>query len=418
MVQILEENRKPSTSEKFGQAFAGLGQLGSAYLSQLGQQRSQQQQMQQQNQTIEKLTGMDPSGLSEKQREIVLGELLKQQGKNQRLGQTQGFLDKVFGGSQQKSNQMNQMAEMDQQQLGMSQGFDPSQLSDADIAQAAAMDPNLGRILQQQKDVSLREKRAQEKNQRSEFESERAFHTGFSKETEKEANELRRSLPKKEMALDFARNAVETGDMSYFSLDKLADVTGQDIFRTAKGAQLITAGKENLLSNMGRVSARAQNQWFEQRLNSMFPKVGQSREANLTVQEMLEGEAELDKAYLNSFDKIAAEDEDKYGFVRKDISKRVHQSLKPLEKEILQRTSYRMKEIEEQEKGLSSLKKQAGKNVSKGTPLTLAMAKIYKDKFGDNALQVAEKNGYHIPSIEEFKMFQARPQEHREQILQ
>lgn len=260
----------------------------------------------------------------------------------------------------------------------------------------------------------LEKRKEEEKTKRKSFESERAYHSGYTKETEKKVNELRNSIPKKEMALNFSRNAIETGNLGYFSPDKLADATGMDLFRTAKGAQLITAGKENLLSNMSRVSARAQNIWFEQRLNSMFPKIGQSEEANLITQEMLEGEVALDKAYVNEYERLSDEDENKYGFVKKDIDKRVANNLKTLEKEILGRTSYRMKEIEEQEKGISKLKKDVGKNVIKGTPLTLAMAKLYKEKFGENALKVAEKNGYYIPTIEEFQTFQERPQEFRE----
>jgi len=282
----------------------------------------------------------------------------------------------------------------------------PSQYSREMISQLAIEEPQIAKVLQHQEDVSLRERREEETRKRKEFESERSFHTGYSKDQEKEAEIFRSSIPKKEMALKFARDAIEGGQLNYFSLDKLADVTGVDLFRTAKGAQLITASKENLLGNMSRVSARAQNIWFEQRLNSMFPKVGQSEEANLTVQEMLEGEVALDKAYLNEFDRIVEEDEKKYGFTKKDASKRARQNIKSLEKEIMDRTSFRMKEIEEKERGLGKMKEQVGKNVPNGTPMTLAMAKLYKDKFGDNALDIARKNGYRIPTKEEFQIYQ------------
>ena len=167
---------------------------------------------------------------------------------------------------------------------------------------------------------------------------------------------------------------------------------------------------------MSRVSARGQNIWFEQRLNSMFPKIGQSKEANLTVQEMLEGEAAIEKSYISEYDRLAEEDMKEYGYERKDINKRAQNAVKFKEKEIMRRTSYRMKEVEEVEKGLSTLKNQVGKNVPKGTPLTLAMAKLYKDKFGDKALEVEKKNGYYIPTLEEFKMYQSTPQEFRENL--
>ena len=38
---------------------------------------------------------------------------------------------------------------------------------------------------------------------------------------------------------------------------------------------------------------------------------------------------------------------------------------------------------------------------------------VYKKKFGENALNVAEKNGYHVPTYEEYKLFQLTPLEYR-----
>ena len=221
-------------------------------------------------------------------------------------------------------------------------------LIDENKIQAMAMiNPAVADKMQKHNDQIREQKRHEENILNKKFESERKYHTEFSKDLEKAATVLRDSIPKKENALNSARNAIETGNLEYFSRDKLADVTGIDLFRTAKGAQLVTAGKENLLSNMGRVSARAQNIWFEQRLNSMFPKIGQSNEANLTIQEMLEGEVALDHAYLNEFDRLSNEDEKNFGYVKKDVDKRARQAIKPLENHIMNRTAHRMKEIEE-----------------------------------------------------------------------
>lgn len=419
MVLFLKENKRPSTGELLAR---GLSQGVDAGLGAYTEMAQKQQQMAQENKAVQQLTGMDLSGITDPdQRKAVITELVKQQGKQQRLGQTQDFLSKIFGGNvprgtDQDFSQGFEGAGMESGQQ-LSQQFDPSQLSDADIAQASALDPNLGRILQQQKDVGLRERREKEKRETEKFLEERKYHTGYSKSLEEATEKLRDSLPRKEMALDFARNSIESGDIGSFSLANLAERLSIPELQTAKGAQLITAGKENLLSNMARVSARAQNIWFEKRLSSMFPQIGQNREANLTMQEMLEAEADMDKAYLSAFDRIKKQDEDQYGFVKKDIGERVRNDVRSAEKEIMRRASYRMKEIEEQEKSPSTLKKDVGKNVIKGTPLTLQMAKLYKDKFGNDALKVAEKNGYYIPTIEEFKIFQQRPGEFREGLM-
>jgi hypothetical protein len=126
------------------------------------------------------------------------------------------------------------------------------------------------------------------KRKQQSFEGEREYHTKFSKAVEDNVAKLRESVPKKENALSYARNAIEAGNPDFFSKDKLADATGLDIFRTSKGAQLITAGKENLLSNMSRTSARAQNMWFEQRLNSMFAKIEWIRSLIKWIRDLIE----------------------------------------------------------------------------------------------------------------------------------
>lgn len=335
------------------------------------------------------------------------------------LQQQQGLFQGLYQGQDQGNASQDQMEGDESVSMPQQGGFDISKTPDNKLRQVAAFkgQPGEAGTIGNMAQAELDKREKTEKEKLKKFESERSFHTGYSKDAVKRADLLRESLPKKEMALNLARNAVETGDVSFFSPDKLADVTGVDLFRTAKGAQLITAGKENLLSNMSRVSARAQNIWFEQRLNSMFPKIGQDQEANLTTQEMLEAEEAMDKAYLDEFDRLQVEDDKNYGYERKDIEKRARQAIKPLENHIMQRASYRMKEIEENEKGLTSLKTDVGKNVVKGTPLTLAMARLYVDKYGkENALKVAEKNGYYIPTPDEFSSYQKVPQEFREEF--
>lgn len=324
-------------------------------------------------------------------------------------------LGDLFGGNQPDMNDQfepsNEMPDevsptgvTDMGKVGLGSRGSNREIPETKILQAEALGQHgIAQQMRAHNDRIIDEK----KTNRAIFNEDRKYHTKFSELAEKEAEDLRQSIPKKEMALQFARDAVQSGNLGYFSADKLADATGIDLFRTSKGAQLTTAAKENLLSNMSRVGAKAQNIWFEQRLNSMFAKIGQSEEANLTVQEMLEGEVALDKAYLEEFDKISQRDMQDYGYVRKDASKRAHDAVRPIEKDIMRRTSFRMKEIEEKEKGLKSLEKDVNlKSVPKGTPLTMQMLGLYIEKFGkDNAIKVAEKKGYYVPSYEEWQRF-------------
>lgn len=413
MIQIIGQGRvaPKSKSQQFGEAFSRLAQGTTQHL--FGEQEKSKA-----NAALKKYTGMDLAGLPpEMQNEIV-----KQYAK---YGAKQQMIDKLGLGGESRD-----FAGFSDQNTPGSQTSTPNERGSENVVglgslypqekiyQAALVDPQIANQMQKHNDTILTEGRHREKQQlladqhrAQEFDRERSYHTQFSKEAEKEVEGLRSSLPKKQMALQFARDAIESGELDYFSKDKLADATGIDLFRTSKGAQLVTAGKENLLSNMSRVSGKAQNMWFEQRLNSMFPKIGQSKEANLTTMEMLEGEEALDQAYLNAFDRLSEQDMKEHGYVKKDISKRARDQIKPIEKEIFQRTTYRMKEIEEQEQGIQELKKKVGKNVPKGTPFTLAMAKLYTEKFGDKAIDVARKNGYSVPTLEEFKRYRTTHQE-------
>lgn len=265
--------------------------------------------------------------------------------------------------------------------------------------------PNLAKLAQQQ-----------QINQQRQFESERTFQQKEGAKGKERIDSLRESIPRKRMALDTARLAVESGNVGAFSKANLAQIFNRPELQTAEGAALVTASKENLLSNMSRVSARAQNQWFERRLNEMFPKIGQSMEANLTTQEILEGEFLLNELLVKAADKIAAQDVQQYGYERGDIEKRALKEIEPVEREIFNRQVYRMKELSEKERGIKKIQREVGKQVIKGTPLTLQMANLYIQKYGDleKALQVAKKNGYKIPTVEEIRFFNARPENLRE----
>lgn len=410
-IDIIPENRKRTAGENFAQAFSGLLNQGAQFM----QQQKQQKQQQQAAQTAKEKFGIDITGFDPETQKALLVEAFKQQGQQGRLGQKQDFLGQLFGGGQQ-NQEMGQNLRGEGQQKPQGQNFDPSQLSDAQIAQATAVDPNIGRALMHAKDVALRENREQESKIHREFGEERSYHTQFSKPAEEKVNTLRNSLPKQEAAMNYARQAIESGDVGAFTMNHLAEITGADSLRDAKGAQLILAAKEQLLPSLGRISAKAQNLYMEKRMASMIPHVGNKDEANLTMQEMLEAEAEMDRAYLSEFDRLSEKDMKEHKFVKKDIEKRARDAVKHKDNEIAKRTSYRMKEIEEEAEGLSALKSNVGKNVTPGTPLTLSMANLYIKKFGDNAQDVAKKNGYYIPTREELMIFEQRPEQYRETL--
>lgn len=445
MVQIIEE--APGIGARFAQGLSkGLSGESKGLVAQFGEMARQKKMQEAAANKIKELTGFDVSGLTPDLQKVFLAEALSSQAKTAESQRKQEWLRELLGEpSQGLGAQPEAMGGFEggmgakelpgfmeapgMQGMGAKtqleapgrkiEGRGGKPYSDRQILVASLDNAPLAREMRAANDAWEKRSEKERQFQREEFKSEREYHTKFSMDAEKEADALRESLIKKESALDLSRQAVEQGDPSFFSLDSLADRTGFGVFRTAKGAQLITAGKENLLSNMSRISAKAQNQWFEQRLNSMFPQIGQSQEANLTIQEMLEGEEAMDRAYLNEFDKIAESDMEKEGFVRKDIKKRAQKNTELLNREIMKRTNYRLKQIEEKEMGSDKLRAQVGKNVVQGTPLTLEMMRLYVKKFnGDKAKaeQVAKKNGYYIPTADEIELFQMRPTDFRQNL--
>src|SRR5260221_14539111 len=102
---------RKSLGEKFSNA-VGVGLQGAGQLYQQHQQKKQQEmQMQQENEAARQM-GFDLSGITDpKTRQQLFGlamqggnqqqlEMLKQQGKQQQIGQKQDFLSNLFGGEQ------------------------------------------------------------------------------------------------------------------------------------------------------------------------------------------------------------------------------------------------------------------------------------------------------------------------------
>ena len=398
--QIPGEFKRPSP---IAQALGMIGQTGLGALEQVGQQR---QQAQQQNILSRVLAGKaTPEEMGKLDPQIQL-EAAKQMSKEKTQSEKSKLIERLFGrgetglGLEQGEEIVDRAQPVDRVETGL------RELSDEQLAALSLQDPQTAKLVQ-----------SIQKERRRGFQEERAYHATFTKDLEKKIENLREILPRKENALDFARQAVESGEVGRFSKDQFANAVGGEfgnLLRTAEGAELITASKENLLTNMSRVSAKAQNVWFEQKLNTVFPQIGQSEEANLTTQEMIESEVALDKAQVKIYDQLAEQDEKKFGYVRKDIGRRVDSILNDMNKQIFNRATYRMKEIEEKDKKASELKKQVGKKVPKGTQLTLAMGKLYLDKFGDKAEKTAEQNGYVIPKVSELRTYQLEPREFRE----
>lgn len=236
---------------------------------------------------------------------------------------------------------------------------------------------------------------------RKNFVEDRNFHAKGLAKTEENIEKLRETLPRRERVLNLARNAIESGEIGAFSQNRIADLIGGpigDALRTKSGAQFGLAAKENLVTNLGEISARGVNMFMEKRLLDAFSKVGQSEAANLAVQDFFEAENDIEKAYLKEYDRLAAEDEKRYGYKRNDLAKRAREASKDEQQKIFNRSTVRQRQLQEKEKGIPWMYKQANKKVEKGTPLTPEMFRIFIEKVGDpeKALVRAKQLGYKV----------------------
>lgn len=249
----------------------------------------------------------------------------------------------------------------------------------------------------------LQQKRESEK--RKEFVEERQFATQQVKPYFERIEKIKDSLPLKKRALALSRDAIESDEVGQFSQNRIADMLGIKELKSPKGTQLDIAIKENLISNLSRVSAKGTNLWIEKVMSSAFPQSGQSKSANLTVQEALEAEAAIDSAETEVFDRLAEEDISKFGFVKPDIRRRVNQEVEGLENEIMKRASYRTRDIFEKEKGYKKLE---NKPVVQGTPLTRGMFRNLVASMGsiEKAFKRARDLGYTVYSNEDVTKYE------------
>lgn len=165
MWEVLE--RQPSHSDYAFDALNKLMEAAGQYQQNKSQQLQGQKQLEQENKAFLNM-GIDLRGVTDpRQRQQIMAsalqgknlrevEMLKQQGKRGLLEEKKSYLDKVLGGQNERPQMQEDLKQTQQQ-------YDPSKISDADIARATAIDPTLGRELRAAKDTALREQREERK---------------------------------------------------------------------------------------------------------------------------------------------------------------------------------------------------------------------------------------------------------------
>lgn len=256
----------------------------------------------------------------------------------------QNLYQRLFGDEQSEVPSKNPISSQSQQ--GQS-GFDLSIIPEDKLKQGAAFagQPGEAGVLGNMFKGEL-ERRGEEK--KYSFEREklgRHEETEISKPVLIEMNQIRKNIPLQEQAiLDIQEASPNVSALDYF-----ADVTGFEPLRSAEGAKLKTGIKDFFLSDLTRVGTRP-NQWIEQQLADALPKIGRSPEANLITSEGLKFKLDLAKKRIETIDRMAEKDREKYGFVKGDIDSRAYNEMK---KYVIDR----QKELQDSIKKIKSLNK-------------------------------------------------------------
>lgn len=245
-------------------------------------------------------------------------------------------------------------------------------------------------------------KRKEESMEQKKFEADREYH---SKRSGKYLDEIRSSangFPERDVAINSALAAVESGNMSPWGGDFWADILGLPQLRTSEGAALQASAKINLMGSLGKLSGGRPNQFIEKQIDAAFAKAGETKEAQKTKLLMSKTVLDLEKQRAAIADQLANEDREKYGYVREDIDSRVDAAMKPYGKAKMDGLAYELQTIREKEMSPERLEQIV--KVTPGTPLTAEKAKVFLKKAPgksdaekeENALKMAKKAGYKI----------------------
>lgn len=204
----------------------------------------------------------------------------------------------------------------------------------------------------------------------------RKSHTDISNEVLKKNEEEAQNLVAARSALNLMRDSILNKDLSFFSPDNIAEITGIEGFRSTEGALFKTAGKEFFLGSLNRSGARP-NQFIEKQIIEMLPKMGRSTAANLSVARAFENEIDLKEEKVRLTRELSEELEAKLGYVPRNIGQIRDERLKEY-------AESKQKELNNDLRAYKAIEektKQSFMKVTPGTPISKVVAKAIFDQF-------------------------------------
>lgn len=234
------------------------------------------------------------------------------------------------------------------------------------------------------------------KEKRTDYYQDRDFVYKKNKTFNDQLTKTREVLPEMRDAVENMRFAIENNQTpSWDRFASFVPIYGRALL-SPEGQLLQSANKTFLLSDLQKISG-PKNQFLERTVINALANPSQSREAQDILITTLEGRIELEEAKVAIATELENEAEAQGLEVVRNKEKKVNERLKPVAQKIRENTVYRLRELQEQSKGLDSL---VNKKPAKGTPLTFLMLNEFIDKYGENAIKQAKKFGYEVKPLE------------------
>jgi len=320
--------------------------------------------------------------------------------------QAHGFGQQVQAVDQAMPGQRQQQPPMPQQAAQQPQQAPQNRLESATDSQLVQWQASPNKMVSKAAEAEFNRRDISQKR----WSEDRKYAFQRAKPFLEKIGEDRAALPNKKLALNDIKFGVENRDPATQTKDWWLQALGKagERFVSPEGVLLESGVKSYLISDLGTISGRP-NQYLEQRFVASLPGIGKSQFANEMLMESFDSRLKIEDEKLRITDELTSfyEDPKQLGFVPPNIDKMVDEQLRPIVQQIQTREAYKFREIQEKEHDDKWMREQTTKKVVKGTPLTLQQMTYFVDKYGkDKARETAEKLGYTIPTIEEYRRYQ------------
>jgi len=353
MVQIIQERAKsPSFTQKLGMGV----QRG---LETFGEQIHQKQTSDQ----LSKLIGQDisklPPDMQQKVFEMAYGSKLKSQEFAQQLA---GQKEIAGLKAQNKASAGGLTGQAIPQEISQAMNSIVSQFPSSSADELKMMMDKAGiapiysnpyvenRRRQDERTAASSDKR----NERAQIKAEKIIDT---------AHELSDTLPTLDSSIFAMEDAIQNQDLSFFSPDNLAEITGLEFFRTKEGAQLKTAAKTYFINDLKSSGARP-NQFIEKMLSDASVKFGRSREANQAVVEGFKLSRDLKQKKRDVILNLEKFYDDTTGYLPKNFGSLVDETMKPYIDDRLKEYENTLRSLSKQSKERKQTKTQPKETLS------------------------------------------------------